>query len=274
VNCNLFVPGAVLGILRLNDIGVSLVALAGLIAVIATIVWASCHPRSTLFGSVRWRGGDTARKRIALTFDDGPTPGATDRVLDLLAELNVPAAFFVIGLNAQRSPELVARMHEQGHLIGNHSFDHSHVGYLRSGKYWDRQLADTDRAVREIIGRKPTLFRPPIGIRTPRLMMALRRSRHILVTWSRRGLDGVHRSPEYIRERLVNRTRPGDILVLHDGVPPGRDRDSAATLAAIPMVVRGLRERGFEFVRLDDLLETEPAMVQDTIDKDAQDGQK
>jgi peptidoglycan/xylan/chitin deacetylase (PgdA/CDA1 family) len=234
------------------------VALVLLTAVIGTLVRASCHPHSRLFGPVRSGGVRTERKCVALTFDDGPTPGTTERVLDVLAELHVPAAFFVIGLNVTRAPELLRRIHNEGHLIGNHSFEHSHTGYLRGGRYWDAQLADTDRAVREVIGANPSLFRPPIGIRTPRLMRAVRRSGHTLVTWSRRGLDGVERSPEYIRDRLVDPTRPGDILVLHDGIEPGGSCSREATIAALPMIVAGLRRRGFEFVRLDELLATVP----------------
>ncbi len=241
-------------VLRFAFIFPRLLAVVGLLAIIGTMVWASCDPRAWLFGPVRWRSKNTMRSRVALTFDDGPTPGATDAVLEVLHRLNVPAAFFVIGQNVRQSPELLRKIHQQGHLIANHSFDHSHYGFLGSGKYWDWQLAETDRAVEEIIGEKPTYFRAPIGVRTPRLSFALRRSGHVHVTWSRRGLDGVARSAQYIRDRLVGQARAGDILVLHDGIEPGGDRDPTATIAALPMVINGLRERGFEFVRLDELL--------------------
>ncbi len=234
---------------------------------IGGVIWASCDPRAGVWGPVRWRGADLSRKRVALTFDDGPTPGATDAVLEALADLHVPAAFFVIGENGRRHPQLLQKIRDQGHLIGNHSFDHSRTGYLRGGVYWDRQLADTDRAVLEATGERPMFFRAPIGVRTPRLTAAVRRAGKTQVTWSRRGLDGVERSPEYIRDRLVSGTEAGDILVLHDGVEPGRQRDPTSTIKAIPMLVAGLRERGFEFVRLDQLLElsgSAPAAVSQT----------
>lgn len=262
MNSNLLFPHS--SFITLHCGALALSALGAVTTAVGTVFWGSCDPRSSLFGPVRWRGPDTVRKRVALTFDDGPTPGATDLVLNALAALNVPAAFFVIGRNARQWPELVKRMHDEGHLVANHSFDHSHTGYLRGGKYWDQQMADTDRTVEQIIGQKPTLFRPPIGIRTPRLMGALRRSGHLLVTWSRRGLDGVDRTPEYIRDRLVGPTRPGEILVLHDGIEPGGHRNPAATVAAVPLIVAGLRERGFEFVRVDDLLQlSQPVVVEE-----------
>src|ERR1700743_576148 len=81
-------------------------------------------PRGQLWGPVIWKGTSGGPPRVALTFDDGPTAGATDRVLDLLADLNVRAAFFVIGRNVEREPDLLRRIDAEGHLIGNHTYDH------------------------------------------------------------------------------------------------------------------------------------------------------
>ena len=211
-------------------------------------------PSSRLWGRVISRGPDT-RGAVALTFDDGPTPGGTDRVLDALGETRVRAAFFVIGRNALRWPGLVARMHAEGHVVANHTLDHAHFGLFRRQAYWRRQIDETDAIVRDIIGVRPALFRPPVGIKTWRTMRVAASSGHRVVTWSRRAFDGLGTSAGGIIARLGHGSRAGDILLLHDGAEPlSQGRDRSATVAAIRPLVEGLRSRGLEPVRLDELL--------------------
>lgn len=210
-------------------------------------------PRSSFWGPVLSRaplaGG------VALTFDDGPTPGASDRVLDALGELKVKAAFFVIGRSARRHPRLVERMHAEGHVVANHTLDHSHYGLLRRRRYWQSQVDETDRTIRDIIGVRPALFRPPMGIKTRHVTRAAAAAGHTVVTWTRRALDGVATSPRRIVERLGPTSEPGDILLLHDGVEPNaRRRDPGVTVAALRPLVDQLRERGLEPRRLDVML--------------------
>jgi peptidoglycan/xylan/chitin deacetylase (PgdA/CDA1 family) len=190
---------------------------------------------------------------VALTFDDGPTAGATDRVLDQLGELEVKAAFFVIGRNVEREPDLLRRIVAEGHLVGNHTYDHSRWASMGRGDYWRRQIGKTDAAIEQVLGRRPRLFRPPIGHKTPYTMAAARENGHVVVTWSIRAWDGVPTTAGRIIEHVTPRCQAGSIVVLHDGVEPRRPRDPSATLAAIKPLVLALRQRGLEPVRLDEL---------------------
>jgi peptidoglycan/xylan/chitin deacetylase (PgdA/CDA1 family) len=215
-------------------------------------------PRSSLFGRVVYRGPRSLPARVALTFDDGPSADLTPKLLDQLAELQVQAAFFVIGRNAERHPELVRRMDAEGHLIAGHSYDHSAWGMFYRHRYWRAQLTRTEQTLAAITGKRPALFRPPMGLKHPALLRVLQERGLTLVTWSRRALDGVPTSSESILQRLAPRARPGDILALHDGhrLSPAVGND--ATLRALPPLVAALRNRGLQPVRLDELIGVAP----------------
>jgi peptidoglycan/xylan/chitin deacetylase (PgdA/CDA1 family) len=212
-------------------------------------------PASTLWGPVVSRGADRTRPQVALTFDDGPTPGSTERILDVLGEAGVKAAFFVVGRNVERSPRLLERIDAEGHVVGNHTWDHSHYGIFRRDEYWRRQVDRTDRVIVEVIGKPPAMFRPPMGIKTWHVTGAARRAGHAVVTWNRRALDGVSTDAAQIVARLAPRATPGDVLLLHDGVEPNTPRrDTRATEAAVAPLVARLREKGLEPARLDAVL--------------------
>jgi peptidoglycan/xylan/chitin deacetylase (PgdA/CDA1 family) len=230
-------------------------AVVGGAAAVAALAAGTFAPASSFWGPVLSRATRDRRTGVALTFDDGPTPGASDRVLDALAELRVKAAFFVVGRNALRFPGLVARMHEEGHVVGNHTLDHAHFGLFRRWRYWQHQLTETDEIIRNITGRRPALFRPPMGIKTLHIARAAAASGYATVTWSRRAFDGVGTSSDRIVRRLGPASEPGDILLLHDGVEPNAPgRDPGATVAALRPLVETLRSRGLEPRRVDELL--------------------
>ena len=210
-------------------------------------------PSSTFWGPVISRGSANDRGEIALTFDDGPDGEFTPRVLDTLGEHGISAAFFVIGRNVERFPSVVERMHREGHVVGNHTWDHDHHGYLGNARYWRAQLDRTDAAIEQIIGLTPALFRPPMGIRTGHIMRAA--DRHTVITWTRRGMDGVATTPDKIVQRLGPRTESGEIVVLHDGVEPHSRRSPAATCEALPTLLRQWKDRGLRPQRLDQWLD-------------------
>ena len=220
--------------------------------------WGTFWPSSSFWGPVIARGKAKGVPRYALTFDDGPTRESTAAVLDILGELGVRAAFFVIGVNARRCPELLQRMHAEGHIVANHSLDHHHFAVFRGRRYWDRQLGETDAIVERVLGVRPAMFRPPIGIKTGHVMAAAARRGQAVVTWSRRAVDGIRTTPQHILNRLVPHTGPGDVLLLHDGIEPNMKRDPAPTIRAIKPLVQGLRERGLQAVGLDELLGLAP----------------
>ena len=198
---------------------------------------------------------------VALTFDDGPTPGGTERVLDVLARERVAAAFFVIGANAARWPGLLRRMHDEGHAVCNHTYDHRPLGAWRGPAYWRDQLRRTDDAIESAIGVRPAFFRPPLGHKTAWMRGAVAEGGKVTVSWSRRGLDGVATSADRIVGRIVPRARAGDIVLLHDGREPWSARDPGPTVAALPRVIEGVRARGLEFERLDRSLGLSPYLA-------------
>jgi peptidoglycan/xylan/chitin deacetylase (PgdA/CDA1 family) len=125
---------------------------------------------------------------------------------------------------------------------------------MRAGWYWDRQIRQTDALLQSITGVKPALFRPPMGARQFHITRAALRHGHTLVTWSRRALDGFSTTPERIVARLSDRTAPGDILIMHDGIEPNLQRDPAASVAAVRPLIHALRQRGLEPAPLDELI--------------------
>ena len=221
---------------------------------VGVLARAMFSPRSQLFGHVLFRGSTDDPPRFALTLDDGPHPIVTPRVLDILRERRVPAAFFVIGHFVKRHPELVRRIHDEGHLVGNHSWSHSTWGTFRRTKYWRDEISRADDLIESITGERPALFRPPMGFKTFHVTKSASRARHATVTWSQRAFDGVRTSEDRIMRRLSSRVSAGDIVLLHDGEVPPFHRNLSATAAALPRLIEAWRSRRLEAVRLDVLL--------------------
>jgi chitin deacetylase len=224
----------------------------GAAVVCGTLAHAAFNARCTWWGPLVSRGTPGGTPRVALTFDDGPWPGATDRILNILGEFDVKAAFFVIGRYVERHPDLVRRMNDEGHLVGNHTYDHLGLSFLRGGAFWRDQIGRTDAAIEHIIGLRPRLYRPPLGMKTW-ISSGVVTQHHTTVTWTRSARDGLRTTSDRILARLLPRCRPGDIVLLHDGVSPQSRRDPSVTVSALPALVRGLRQRGMEPVRLDQL---------------------
>ena len=201
---------------------------------------------------IRWNfylyahhAGDNPQQ-IALTFDDGPA-GETLAILDILKEHQVPAAFFSIGKNAAAHPEIVQRWHEEGHLTGNHSYYHKwDFDLQRTGKM-KQELQRTNEVLAAITGKTPALFRPPYGVTNPNLAAAVKHTGMQAAGWSLRSYDTMAKDPETLLNRILLRLKGGDVILLHDSMPVTRE-------ILTPLIIRA-REKGFTFVRLDQLLE-------------------
>lgn len=162
--------------------------------------------------------GKPGAASVALSFDDGPSPASTPVLLNLLARYRLPATFFVVGRQAERYPELIAAILEQGHTIGNHSLRHDHFLMLRQMD----TLWNDIRQTQEILARqgiRPHVFRPPVGITSPRLHAALQREGLCAVNYSCRAWDRGNRNLRHLADKILRRLRPGDIIILHD-LPP------------------------------------------------------
>jgi peptidoglycan-N-acetylglucosamine deacetylase len=197
-----------------------------------------------------WRG-PRAGRRIALTFDDGPDPDATPRVLDALAERRARATFFLVGERAARAAALVGAMAAAGHEIGSHGWSHTSLwrcGPRRTGE----ELTRAHDALRDLAGRAPRHFRPPWGMVNAGMFPVLRRLGERCVFWTIQpeGLRPRHGAAQ--AAHVLRRARPGAIVDLHDadGVPGAGDR----LLEALPPILDGLREAGYDLVTVAELI--------------------
>lgn len=201
------------------------------------------------------RRGPADRPWVALTFDDGPDPATTPLLLDLLRRERIPAAFFFVGEAARRYPNLVAQAAADGHLIGNHSDQHGYGWTVASTERLFAEFAAANRTLADILGRPPHFVRTPAGVSRPNLADALRRLQLRNVAWDVRGLEGVYRDPERIAARVARLARNGSIILLHELYYGTRCFKPRQALTTAQLTIDRLRDRGFQFVRLDRLLE-------------------
>jgi peptidoglycan/xylan/chitin deacetylase (PgdA/CDA1 family) len=212
--------------------------------------WGVVDPRSSLYLPVWWRL-PAGSPDVALTFDDGPHPEVTPRVLDQLAAAGQKATFFVIGENVRRAPALVRRMLDEGHAVGLHSHTHSWLFNCWPPGRVQRDLEACAAAVAEAGGRPaPTLFRPPVGLKNPVVGFVAGRLGLTTVTWSVRGLDTGGAPPKAVLARLERGLAPRAILTLHDGCEPRHPRPREQCLAVLSPLLERLRERGLRSVAL------------------------
>ena len=229
-------------------------ALTTLVADHAVITTAGLWPTSTLLGPNlrRLSAAATARSEVAVTIDDGPDPGVTPRVLDLLDTLQVRATFFCIGTRVLAHPALAREIVQRGHAIENHSHIHRHDFSLLMPSAYDREIGAAQRAIADTVGVAPSFFRAPAGLRNVFLQGALERQRLTLTSWTRRGYDTVRRDADRVAARLVDGLAAGDILLLHDG-HAARDRaGTPVILDALPRLVDAIRERALHPTTLRD----------------------
>jgi peptidoglycan/xylan/chitin deacetylase (PgdA/CDA1 family) len=192
----------------------------------------------------------TDKKQIAISFDDGPVYEYTPRILELLAEFKVPAAFFCIGKRVKENEELLRQVHKAGHIIGNHSYSHDTWFDLFSANKMYEDLRMMDEAMQKAIGLRPKLFRPPYGVTNPNLKKAVNKGNYIPVGWNIRSLDTVITDEHKLLAKVTKALKPGAVVLFHD--------TGKAIPAILPAFIKEARDRGFEIVRLDKLLKLEP----------------
>jgi peptidoglycan/xylan/chitin deacetylase (PgdA/CDA1 family) len=227
---------------------VLLAAVASVGALAGAVTHGALHRNSPLFGPVlaRLPNEPGAPPRIALTFDDGPNPEATRRILDTLRDRGVRATFFVLGRHAERWPHLVRRIAEDGHVVGNHGYYHRKL-HLRGPRYVRRDLELGTAAIERAGAGRPRLFRAPHGFRSPWVTAIAHSLGQRTVGWTLGVWDSDRPGAAAIAKRTVDGARPGAIVVLHDGdgYDPGGDRSQTAE--ALPRIIDELRARGFQF---------------------------
>ena len=231
----------------------SLTAAGGICLAAGGCVYASRWPTSQLFGRTF-----TAPRRpgeLALTFDDGPNPAWTPRLLDLLAEHNVRATFFMVGNFAKSETALARRVADAGHLIGNHTWSHPDLSRTASAKVLDELTRTTD-VLSEITGKPIRYFRPPFGARRPYVLKLARQLGLIPVTWNAMTTDWREPSADKITQRLIrkidrNQSRGyATNIVLHDGSHRGQGANRGPSIATAQQLLERY-DRTHTFVTLD-----------------------
>jgi peptidoglycan/xylan/chitin deacetylase (PgdA/CDA1 family) len=197
-----------------------------------------------------WRGPREAR-RLALTFDDGPDPVWTPRLLDALGAAGVPATFFLIGERAARAPGLVRRMVAEGHEVGNHSWSHRSL-WLCGPRATQGEIRRAHDRLGDLTGAAPRHFRPPWGMVNAAMFPVLRRLGERCVFWSIQP-EGRRPAPAATQvDHVLGRAHAGAIVDLHDA--EGTPAAPARLMEALPALLEGLRERGYGFTTVADLL--------------------
>ncbi|QEK18086.1 Peptidoglycan-N-acetylglucosamine deacetylase [[Clostridium] hylemonae DSM 15053] len=180
--------------------------------------------------------------RIALTFDDGPNAQCTGRLLDGLKKRGVKATFFLIGMNAKDNPDLVKRIYEEGHLIGNHTYHHVDIT-KKSDEEARKEIEDTDKVISSVTGEHVEYMRPPFGVWQKNLELEMD---VMPVMWSVDPLDWTTENTDEIVNKVVTETEENDIILLHDCYESSVD--------AALRIVDILQKKGFEFVTADKLI--------------------
>jgi len=212
--------------------------------------WATLRPTSRYYLPVLSRGS-RREKAVSLTFDDGPDPLVTPRVLELLARRGLRATFFLVGRKAESYPELVRAILEAGHTLGNHSYSHFPFLMLKGRKAIRREV-EAAQAVFRSFGVAPLAFRPPAGVTAPPLWPVLLRLGMFCVNFDCRAGDVGNRRIRNLAHRILKRVRPGSIVLLHDTAPAKESLDRL--LGEFETLVEGLEARGLEIRPLASLL--------------------
>lgn len=193
--------------------------------------------------------GLTNEKLCALTFDDSPNPANTPAILTILKREQLTATFFVIGKKISGNESLIHEIFSAGHLIGNHSWSHSPWFDFFTAKRMKRELTDTAKAISDITGRSPLLFRPPFGVINPALSRAINMLSYHVIGWNVRSFDTVHQDSEKTTSRILRKVTPGSIILLHDHL--------AISSQLLEKLISGLKRKGYNIVPLDQLIHIE-----------------
>ena len=206
------------------------------------------------FGYFRNHGPRDQRK-IAITFDDGPSMPCTEGLLDAMAELNVKSTLFWVGVNIKWHPSMVLRAYNEGHVIANHSYEHSRKAGVRLGNNCEH-IDRSATMISELIGQRPRLYRPPWGWMTPWEGHRLSSRGYTVVGWDIRTDDWKWPEPDgrLMAEDTRKKTQPGSIILFHDANAGVKIWDKKQTIRAIQHLVPALRADGYEFVTIPELL--------------------
>lgn len=235
-----------------------LVCILPVLIVVAVIIYGYAWPSSQIFGKVDYKGSPS-QKVVALTFDDGPNDPYTSQILDILEQYNVKATFFEVGRNVELYPQTTKRVLADGDIIGNHSYSHNANHALTEFGVNDLKRGET--AIYNVTGVKPRLYRPPHGKKSPWELDYLKNAGMVEVNWTVESPELAGWTGAQEAQYIINKTHPGDIIILHDGYGlehNDKHADKGATVEAVGFIVPRLEAEGYIFVTVPELLHITP----------------
>lgn len=210
----------------------------------------STAPTVQWFGALEFHGPRDSNE-VAITFDDGPNPPYTLEIARILEEYDARGTFFEVGKAVEQRPDVTRELIERGHLVGNHSYEHGAFSYLKPD---DPEIKRTQGLIQEATGQCPAFFRPPHGTHTPFMSKAVNDMGMTVVNWDVSAKDWIETDAERLTNRILDRVRPGSIILLHDGSDGDIGADRTVILEALPAILEGLQAKGLKPVTLDRLL--------------------
>ena len=213
-------------------------------------------PGNSFFGETVTRGKIAdGKKLVALTFDDGPYPPFTQELIAVLKEKQVKATFFVVGNNASKYPEVVRDVATQGHEVALHAGEHKDFLKLNSSELAGN-IASGKKVLEELTGKPVKYMRPPHGFRDWAVMEEATRAGLKISNWSVIPRDWTNPGAKEIADRVCKDVFPGAIVLLHDGDAPAQIASREQTVQATALIIDELRQQGYEFVTIDELLKS------------------
>lgn len=199
---------------------------------------------------------DTEQRVVSLTFDDGPHPPYTDRLLDVLAKHNVKATFFMIGNRIEKYPQTVHRIIAEGHQIGNHSYSHPVLGFRLPGRI-RREIQHTDSLLRQLGTIGEIVFRAPMLTRFLPVAWVLAKVDRTHISCNVWSWDWTTQNPDRIAQRVVKKTKPGSIIILHDGKAENSQANRTGTIEATDRIITKLTRKKYRFCTITDGLKVD-----------------
>ena len=229
-------------------------ALVGAVSAAAAITagYQSMAPTAQWYGRT-FIGLDRGSRQIALTYDDGPNDPHTERLLEILANHNVRATFFLIGRYVQHQPQIARAIVQAGHVVGNHTFTHPLL-IFKSESEIRQELTQCRNALQDAIGRPSNLFRPPFGGRRPAVLRVARELGLDPVMWNVTGYDWNAPPAAAIERKVAKQIRGGDIILLHDGGHKQMGADRSQTVLATDHLITRYKREGHEFVTIPQMM--------------------
>jgi peptidoglycan/xylan/chitin deacetylase (PgdA/CDA1 family) len=240
--------GIILAGLILSNLFIAITPWIYIGIVIAVISLLACGAISMKAGMYITSVGhlDTDENILALTFDDGPDEKITPMVLDILKKHDIRAVFFLIGSKAEKYPDIVRRMDEEGHALAGHSYSHHFFFDLFSADRMLKELKKTEEIIAQVTGKRIRLFRPPYGVTNPTLARVIKVMGYQSIGWSLKSRDTVVPEKETLLGRLNRRLKPGDIVLFHDSMP--------VLPEVLDAFITRISDRKMKLVRLDQFL--------------------